>query len=316
MNVMNTKKQKPKIDKGDLIFYCVFLAWPVLQFLVYFVGVNINSILMSFQFNTIVGEGDEMKIVTDFFSLEQYKKVFEWLGNANFKNYLSVSIKSYFITTLIGLPLGLCFAFYIFKKLPFWSGFRVILFLPSILSGVVVARIFSDYLSAAAPMIFGKNTVMGSLLDPINKKYFPVLMFYNVWIGFGTTVLMYSNKMSAIPEEIIESAHLDGAMGLKEFWYIVLPLTYSTVSVFLITGIAQIFVNQFGAYDMFTGGADNSIKSIGYWFFVEVASKFKAVQSSAELPFYSAVGVVLTLITIPIALGVRWALEHFGPSEE
>jgi hypothetical protein len=67
---------------------------------------------------------------------------------------------------------------------------------------------------------------------------------------------------------------------------------------------------------MFTGGADNSIKSIGYWFFVEVASKFKAVQSSAELPFYSAVGVVLTLITIPIALGVRWALEHFGPSEE
>ena len=312
MNVTNMKKKKPKLDSGDLIFYCVFMAWPVLQFLVYYVGVNINSILMSFQFNTIVDD----KIVTDYFSLEQYRKVFEWFSNADFKNYLSVSVKSYLITTCIGLPLGLLFAFYIYKKLPFWGGFRVILFLPSILSGVVVARIFSDFLSAGAPAIFGKDSTLGSLLDPTKKNYFPVLMFYNVWIGFGTAVLMYSNKMSAIPEEIIESAHLDGAMGVKEFWYIVLPLTYSTISVFLITGVAQIFVNQFGAYDMFTGGAHNTIKSIGYWFFVEVAGKFKTVQSSAELPYYSAVGVVLTLVTVPAALGFRWVLEHFGPSEE
>ena len=122
--------------------------------------------------------------------------------------------------------------------------------------------------------------------------------------------------MAGIGDEIIESAHLDGATGIKEFWYIVLPLTYSTVSVFLITGVAQIFINQFGAYDMFAGYADNSIRSIGYWFFVEVAGKFKHVQKSAELPYYSAVGVVLTLITVPVALGIRWALEHFGPSED
>ena len=298
MNEIKLRRKKPKIDKGDLIFYCVFMAWPVLQFLVYYIGVNINSILMSFQFNQIIDE----KIVTDYFSLKQYAKVFEWFGNADFKNYLSVSVSAFLITTFISLPLGLLFAFYIYKKLPFWSGFRVVLFLPSILSGVVVARIFSDYLSACAPIIFGKDSVMGSLLDPVNQKFFPVLM--------------YSNKMSAIPEEIIESAHLDGAMGFKEFWYIVLPLTYSTISVFMITGVASIFVNQFGAYDMFTGGADNSVKSIGYWFFVQVASKFKSVQSSAELPYYSAVGVVLTLITIPVALSIRWALEHFGPSEE
>ena len=312
MNEIKLNRKKPKIDKGDLIFYCVFMAWPVLQFLVYYIGVNINSILMSFQFNQIIDE----KIVTDYFSLKQYAKVFEWFGNADFKNYLSVSVSAFLITTFISLPLGLLFAFYIYKKLPFWSGFRVVLFLPSILSGVVVARIFSDYLSACAPVIFGKDSTLGSLLDPVKQKYFPVLMFYNIWIGFGTSVLMYSNKMSAIPEEIIESAHLDGAMGFKEFWYIVLPLTYSTISVFMITGVASVFVNQYGAYDMFTWGADNSIKSIGYWFFVEVAGKFKTVQKSAELPYYSAVGVVLTLITVPVALGIRWALEHFGPSED
>jgi ABC-type polysaccharide transport system permease subunit len=157
------------------------------------------------------------------------------------------------------------------------------------------------------------------LLSATNEeKHFPVLMFYCIWAGFGTSVLMYSNKMAGIGEEIIESAHLDGATGIKEFWYIVLPLTYSTISVFFITGVAQIFINQYGAYDMFLKGAKAPVQSDGWWFVVQVAGKFKDITDggAAQLPYYSAVGVVLTLITVPIALGIRWALERFGPSED
>ena len=314
MEEIKVKKKKPKIDKGDLLFYCVFMAWPVLQFCVYYIGVNINSIIMAFQYNTIDPVTSE--IVTEYFSLKNFENVFRWLGSPDFKGYFSVSVSAFLITTLIGTPIGLLFAFYIYKKLPFWSGFRVILFLPSILSGVVVAAMFRYFLETCAPVIFGKESVLGSLLDPTKELYFPVLMFYNLWVGFGTSVLMYSNKMSAIPEEIIESAHLDGAVGVREFWYIVLPLTYSTISVFAITGVASVFVNQFGAYDMYANLADNSIKSIGYWFFVEVAGKFKNITKSAELPYYSAIGIVLTMMTIPVALGIRWVLEHCGPSEE
>jgi len=145
------------------------------------------------------------------------------------------------------------------------------------------------------------------------------LMIYNIWFGFGTSVLMYSNKMSSIDDEIIESAHIDGATGFKEFWHIVLPLTYPTISVFLITGVAQICVNQFNVHQMFQYSADPSTRVLGYWFFIDVAGKFKDLQSvdgAAELPFYAAIGVILTFITIPIALGTRWALERFGPSED
>ena len=130
---------------------------------------------------------------------------------------------------------------------------------------------------------------------------------------------MYSNKMAGISEEIIESAHLDGATGLKEFWYIVLPLTYSTISVFLITGIAGICVNQYGAYEMFKGSAQANESSIGYWFFVQVAGRFAKMtdpNGSATLPYYSAIGVLMTLFTVPVALTIRWALEKFGPSED
>ncbi len=277
MDALKIKKKKPKIDKGDLIFYCIFMAWPILQFLVYYVGVNINSILMSFQ----VKKGSEI-----YYGFDKYIDAFKLFRDKNFINQITVSIKAFFITHLIGMPLGLLFAFYIFKKLTFWGGFRVILFLPSILSGAVVALMFRYFLQMCVPAVMPS---VGDLLAPTKQLEFPVLMFFNVWIGFGTSVLMYSNKMSAIGEEIIESAHLDGAMGVKEFWYIVLPLTYSTISVFVITGVAQIFVNQYGAYDMFGvgGGTDAppSVIGVGYWFFVEVKGLFQEFPDSGIQTF-------------------------------
>lgn len=312
MNEIKVKPKKAKLNKGDLLFYCVFLAWPVLQFCVFYIGVNLNSILLSFRFNELNDTGTEL--ITRYWTTESYQKAWFELWQGDGKQYLAFTFKAYFTTTIISVPLGLLFAYYIFKKLPGWGAFRVVLFLPSILSGVVVGLIFR-YLLDGLSMVIGVN-----LLDPVEGNLFAALMFYNVWISFGTNVLMYSNKMSGISDEIIESAHLDGAVGIKEFWYIVLPLTYSTLSVFLITGVATIFVSQYGAIEMFNWDADYSVKSIGYWFFAN-ANQFKKMLSlddisAAGLPTFAAMGVIMTLLTVPVALTIRWALERFGPSED
>ena len=312
MNEMKVKTKKEKLNRGDLLFYCVFLAWPVLQFCVFYIGVNFNSILLSFRFNELNETGTEL--ITRYWTLESYKKAWFNLWQGDYKNHILFTFKAFFTTNLISIPLGLLFAYYIFKKLPAWGAFRVILFLPSILSGVVVGLIYR-YLFDGLKLIIGVN-----LLEPVEGNLFLALMFYNIWISFGTNVLMYSNKMSSISEEIIESAHLDGAVGIKEFWYIVLPLTYSTLSVFLITGVASMFVHQYGVLEMFNWTADPSIRSIGFQFFSE-ANKFKSMLSlddisAAGLPTLAAMGIIMTVITVPIALTVRWALEKYGPSEE
>ena len=70
---------------------------------------------------------------------------------------------------------------------------------------------------------------------------------------------------------------------------------------------------------MFKASAEATESSIGYWFFVEVAGRFQKMtdpNGAATLPYYSAIGVLLTILTVPIALTIRWALERFGPSEE
>ena len=307
MDIASLKKAKPKINKGDLFFYCVFLAWPVLQFCVFYIGVNFNSIIMSFK-----------SAETGKINLDNFKWVFKFMAGAEFRGFLSVTIRGYFITTLISTPLGLLFAYYIYKKHFGWSAFRVILFLPGIISGVVVALIFRWFVTSYVPALIPS---IGDLFadEIFAKTAFPMMMFYCIWISFGANVLMYSNKMSAIPVEIIESAHLDGAIGFKELWYIVMPNTFSTLSVFLVTGIAGLFTNQFGAYDLYQGKSIPEFKSVGYYFFVTVKQLSADLIKSDGVPAlrrYAAFGIVLTIITIPLAFTLRWATEKFGPSEE
>lgn len=328
------KKKRVLTARGrDRIFVSLLLLWPVLQFCVFYIGVNFNSLLISFQNITYVNvdsAGNAVNGATAFtWTLSQYKKAFGWLASSEFGKMIWVSVKSYLISTVVAVPLGLLFAYYIFKKLPGWSSFRVLLFLPMILSGVVMAAIFRYFIEDCLPSlieniwyeaILHRTAPEGatmSLFNPLKNTSYATLMFFNIWIGFGTSALMYSNKMSGISEEVIEAAHIDGASSIKEFWHIVLPYAYPTVSVFLITGFAQICSNQYNVYNMFAGSlTDNSLRNLGYYLFVEVNTKFRSGGGMPELPYYAAIGVILTLVAVPLTLLLKYVLEKFGPSED
>lgn len=98
-----------------------------------------------------------------------------------------------------------------------------------------MVTIFQFFVERAVPsfanQLFGIK--MKGMLENPSSRYFTII-FYNLWVGFGTSVLMYSNGMSGISQEMVESAHLDGATGLTEFWKITLPMIYPTLSTFLL----------------------------------------------------------------------------------
>ena len=157
------------------------------------------------------------------------------------------------------------------------------------------------------------NITMTAPLDDKAAR-FGTVMFYNIWVGFGTSVLMYSNKMSTIDVSISEAASIDGAKGLTEFWYITLPLVFSTVSVFIITGISGLFTNQINLFSFYGLSAPDAVQTFGYWLFREAK-----VATNGGLGGYSelaAIGLLLTCVSVPITLGVKWAAEKFGPSED
>lgn len=323
-DTMSEKKERLKkpLNK-DLIFYSLMMIWPILQFVVFYVGVNFNSILMAFQDIKYVDQGATGAYggaTISSFTLDQFTSVFKWFAGAEFRSLTWVSIKFYIYSFIISVPLGLLFAYYIYKKFAGWSAFRVMLFLPSILSGVVMGviyKLFCEYgVTAVVKALTGSDEKIYSILNIVSGKTFGAMLFFNIWISFGTTVLMYSNRMSGIDTEITEAAHLDGAVGFKEFWYVILPYVYPTLSVFLITGFAQICSNQYNLYNIYGANAsDPAVRNLGYYLFVEVAGKFSTGGVPA-LPYYSAMSVCITLVVIPITFAVKWLLEKFGPSED
>lgn len=304
----NTVKKRTRAAKGDMLFYVLMMAWPILQFCVFYIAVKFNSILYSFQ------RYDKLSR-TFTWTLDYVKSALKMMTTSPaLVETMKMTLLFFLLFTGINTPLGLLFSYYISKK-QFASGFfRVFLFLPSIICSVIMVLIYGNFVDVALPEIVRVLTgkTVGGLMSTKSTRFFAV-MFYNLLVGFGVNVLMYSNAMSAISEEVVEAAHLDGATGLKEFWFITLPSIYPTLVMFLITALAGMFLNQYNLYSFFGSGEHFGLQTYGLYFYVQTLA---ADGSRAEYSQISAIGLWLTFIALPLTYGVKFLLEKLGPSED
>ena len=286
------------------------MAYPILQFCIFYIGVNANSFLLAFQ------KIDALTGKTVAWSFDELVGAFELMTSPTLLMTLKMSLQSYAILTSISIPLALFFSYYIYKKMPMANAFKVILFVPSIVSGIVMVSMYRFFLGEAVPDLIRTFTGVKSsfrLLDMPETRYGAIL-FFNIWSGFGTGILMYSNAMSGISTEIVESAHLDGATGFREFWHITLPLVYPTLSTFLITGVAGIFGNQLALFSFYGDQAKVELWTYGYYLYKETLRV--SSMGRQEYPRLSAMGMVLTVVVIPTTFLVRYLLEKLGPSQD
>ena len=296
--------------KQDLIFYIVMLAYPVVQFLVFYIGVNVNSFLMAFQRYDVTVNEFVFLPIRDFF--KNFVDVFDALTTETvfpyaFKNAL-IAYAAGFITTAFSL----IFSYYIYKKYPLHGTIKVILFTPSIISGIVLVSIFIEFMEVVVPSIYTDVTgkeLLGMLSNPDTR--FGTVLFYCVWMGFGGSILLYVGAMNNISDSVIEACKLDGANTLEEIVYIVLPLIYPTFVTFIVVGVGGILTNQMGLYSFFGPNAKENIQTFGYYFFRE--TKY---ATEARYPFLATMGIMMTLVVAPLTLFVKWAMEKIGPKAD
>ena len=292
------------------LFYTLLVLLPSLQFLLFYVFVNFNSFLLAFKIfpNAVM---TEYEFAWDNFSLWFNNAV----RNADLKAAIGISIKSYLISFVISVPLGLFFSYYMFKRMPGSKLFRVLLFMPSIISAAVLSTIFK---MVTDRVLGGSDGILSDLFGKtINfwngENKYTFTMVFNIFVGFGTSVLMYTNKMDSIAPEIIESAHLDGANGVKEFWYIILPQAFSIVQVFLMTGFAGIFSNQLNLLMLFEYEVGRDVQTVGYLLWRSVN---RAGGDITQLGPYAALGLMITIIIVPLTFLLRWTMQKVGWKEE
>ncbi len=311
---------KPKITLSRKakknLFYYALVALPLLQFAIFYVYVNFNNILMAFKVYERVDDIAGGFTIISRWSGENFPYVINALADKSFmfKN----SITMFLVATFIEYPLALIFSFYIYKKYPASKLFKFVLFMPQIISSIVFGLLFKYIVNDVYLTIFPDGVTGGLLGQSDTTTGWAVIVFYNVWISFGVNVLLFSGGMSGIDESLVEAAEIDGVNNVQEFVRITLPLIYDTiVSLFIIT-LASIFTNQMNLFTLY-GAHARDYSSLGYFMYLQ-AQASDIISKDPDLYFsYSqlaAMGVMLTLICVPITIGVKKLMTKYGPSEE
>jgi len=295
-----TKKKRKKTEWSRIVFIVSMLAIPVVSWLIFWLYGNLNMILMAFQ--TPTGEWTFRNFVTFWHDLTApYSEV-------------GVSVRNTFLyfglNVLMILPIGTLIAFFIYKKIKGHKVFRVLIFLPAIIPTIVMVTAFKETIKPWGPLasLGIKFPEAGLLADPNTAT--PTVMFYCLWTGFSSIMLLMCGAMARIPTELFEAAKLDGCGPFREFFSLVVPLIMPVLSmqiIFSLTGL----LSASGPILLMTGGAAET-STLNYWIFINTQ---RGTAASGAYNIVSATGLVFTFIAVPIIMLVRWLSEKIEAVE-
>ena len=325
-------------NRNRIIFYILMIAIPMIQTALFYFYVNFNTIILAFSRFT---ESDTVGLVQSFDSqFLNFKNAWNriiWGENGKYLYQWGNALKFFAIDFPSALTLALAFSFYIAKKYPGAGLFKTMLFMPTLISGLVFCAIFMELvhygyqelccISAGLEVNSTNMEKFPDLLQNVSTA-FPTIVFYNIWISFGSNILLYSGAMSAIDESVIESAQLDGANLLQEFWFITLPLIFPTMLSLLIVSLTGIFSSSQNLVNFYAESIPvefrTSIQTIGYRMFI-LTKQAGQVEGGALVPRkdvieplvatdLAAYGLILSTVLIPLITGTRKLLKKYGPS--
>jgi raffinose/stachyose/melibiose transport system permease protein len=137
------------------------------------------------------------------------------------------------VNVLLVNMFGILLALALDTKMKTRNLLRSVFFIPNVLSMIIVAfvwqLVFRELLPAITPI---KEWMMNPDLAPW------LTIFVAVWQGVGYYMIIYLAGLQGIPQDILESASLDGAAGSKKFFKIVLPLLVPAITICLFLSIA------------------------------------------------------------------------------
>ena len=297
-----------KKKKADSYFIAIMLLFPVLHFFVFYIGINFNSILLAFQ-------KYDLSYRLSFAGTDNFSFVLKSLSSSGDVLGRGVvnSIKVFLFTTVIGFPLTMLFSFYLYKRNFGSNIIRFCAMIPAIISGVIMAMLFVKVNDGPLPDIMELLGLPKVYLLSQPDTILPSIIFFSLWTGFSTSLIIYPNAMFSIPREVSESARIDGAGDLDELLKITLPLIYPTITTFFVVGIAGVLSFSGPLFAFYEYNAPPVAWTSGYYLFRSVMGPGTSI---INYPVAAAAGLVLTVVAAPVTIFSRWLFDRFGPSED
>ena len=283
-----------KKRRGGFIVACVTPA--ILLFLIFMIIPTIDVFRMSLY--KWGGYTADKTVNKTFVGLENFMKLSQ---NPKFYQAFQNSVLLIVVVTLVTFCLALIFAAILSReKIKGQNFFRIVFYIPNILSVVVISAIFSAIYDPNQGLMNSILNLFRNGKDPILWLGSSRLVIYSVaiamvWQAVGYYMVMYMASMANVPLSLYESASLEGAGRIKQFFSITLPLVWTnirtTLTFFIISTINMSFLM---VKAMTNGGPDGASN-------VFLSYMYQEAYTNSSYGYGMAIGVAVFIFSFALA---------------
>lgn len=297
-----TKKIKKYSDfeRRKFPFIYAFIAFPVIQFLIFWVGVNFSSISFAFlnKDNAIC--------------LDHFGKVLEALAGDTTNTYDAVLLETIFrslflwgLDFFILFPIGVITTYILYRRILGHYLLRVCYIIPSLMGAVMWTQLIRYLVMNGGAIyqvvkLFNPNLPTDGLFSSETTAFLTIVAIKIVMSLVGNNAVL-TGAFSRIPDEIYESAELDGSGFWRTFIQIAVPCIWSTIATLLTFSLCSFVTADYNIYLFTQGQGINGTSTVGFLLY-KITYEISRQDGIPYYGFPAALGLVLTLITVPIVL--------------
>ncbi len=253
----------------------MFTIIPVLLYTFFYVVSVVNGVRYSFT------DWDGLSQTMNFVGFKNYLRLFR---NPNFWNSMKTTV-CYSVLLVIGVIVtSLVLAISLNSLRIFKTLMKSIFFVPAMIGGVTIALIWDQLYYRVVPLIgqaLGIDWLSNSLLMT-GKTALPAVVFVQIWQAVAMPTVIFIAGLQQIPDELYESAKMDGAAAFQRFRYITMPCLLPTVTVNLVLVIKQGFTSFDFPYALTGGGPVRATEVIGILIYNDAFKNMRFSVANAE----------------------------------
>lgn len=204
---------------------------------------------------------------------------------------------------LLSVPLiliaSLICAVLMYEQVWGWKLFRVVFFVPSVISAVVIGLLFRNFFAYDGPV----NQLLERLGVPVvdwlgsGQTAIAVIILALVWSSFGYGMLILLSGMSSIDPHVFEAARLDGASWWQRVRHITLPLISRPMRFLSIINVIYTFTSLFGfIFVMTSGGPGYETTTVDYFIYLKAFAGFDLGGGAALAVLLFLIVMLLTMV--------------------
>jgi raffinose/stachyose/melibiose transport system permease protein len=258
---------------------------------------------IGFTFYSSFTDWDGMSKDMNFIGLKNYVKIFQ---DKTFYIAVKNNIIFFVGTVFIQATLGFVLAVLIKEGLKFANFFKTIYFLPIAMATSIITGIFRIILNPTTGSlnVMLKSAHLGFLAqswlgNPQIALYSVIAINIFQWMGFS--MMIYYSSLMAIPDDIYESANLEGASFFRVLWSITRPIVHSTTNLLIILGIVG-SLKTFDIVKLLTnGGPGRATTVLNTYLYEKAFSNFAAGEAATIGIFILVLALIMSYLQVQVS---------------